>query len=92
MVRPYSVSDGSFSVDLLEMCSRIMCLPYLPLADSEYYKSQALKNAKEAYQIHQARVSGSLNGIWYIFALHHTCFPNEFWLEITNYNVPLFFL
>lgn len=67
MVRTYSVSDGLFSVDLLEMCSRIMCLPYLPLADSEYYKSQALKNAKEAYQIHQARVSGSLNYMVYLY-------------------------
>lgn len=27
------------------------------ILDSEYYKSQALRNAKEAYQIHQERVS-----------------------------------
>lgn len=29
------------------------------IADSEYYKSQALRNAQEAYQIHQERVSNS---------------------------------
>lgn len=27
------------------------------ILDSEYYKSQALRNAKEAYQIHQEKVS-----------------------------------
>ncbi|KAK7150298.1 hypothetical protein R3I93_011523 [Phoxinus phoxinus] len=35
--------------------------------DSEYYKSQALKNAKEAYQIHQARVSASRNDMTRLF-------------------------
>lgn len=66
MVRPYSVSKGSFYVELMEMYIRIMWFPYFPLADSEYYKSQALKNAKEAYQIHQARVSASRNYMVYI--------------------------
>lgn len=45
-------------MDFIKMRITIIRISCCPLADSDYYKSQALKNAKEAYQIHQARVSG----------------------------------
>lgn len=39
----------------MHLCTRWLYV----IADSEYYKSQALRNAQEAYQIHQERVSNS---------------------------------
>lgn len=37
--------------------------PLYGISDSEHYKSQALRNAKEAYQIHQERVSSHVHTI-----------------------------
>lgn len=42
----------------IELYSSVLCTSRLyAISDSEHYKSQALRNAKEAYQIHQERVS-----------------------------------
>lgn len=42
----------------IDLDSWVSCIsPLYAISDSEHYKSQALRNAKEAYQIHQERVS-----------------------------------
>lgn len=48
----------------IELYSSVLCTSRLyAISDSEHYKSQALRNAKEAYQIHQERVSWSMRSI-----------------------------
>lgn len=49
------------------------------VSDSSYYKSQAMRNAKEAYQIHQERVSRCLHTL-----IHSTHTPPVDTVLISN--------